>query len=450
MPLTQTSPGFLNGHDLRVPPLPASPSQTLCATWELMLLSVEPRFVVIGGRLHMLRLRFSPTAGVLVVAALLSHPAPARAELFLQMHLQSDANGANIFQDYYSPTDPAYSGGPQLSASLGTQAVASIDGTTGSLKVVVGDTTQGVGGAVAVLTDQLMIAGASSPTVTVTIHAAIDRTLQLAASPPPADEGEIALSAVRFDVYPSFQSCLSGSCCLNCDGTGGQLVESRLRIIQNPGAPVDGPQHYFHDAGLWRTFTDEGPGFGPVAGGGGFSDDITFTREVATDEGFGIFARIIVDAKCGTSAGTCIWLADASHSAYLEITSSEGTVVSQSGYHYLGRSGTGGTTSTTTTLPACTTARCVLDGARHGAACADQSLPGKVSTKIDQAVTSIEAADHLSPKKISRSLRRARTLLNAASGAAAHAAKGHHAKLSRPCADVIRTAVATVVSGLPH
>jgi hypothetical protein len=89
---------------------------------------------------------------------------------------------------------------------------------------------------------------------------------------------------------------------------------------------------------------------------------------------------------------------------------------------------------TTTTTIACQTARCTLAAAVHGAACAGQTIPGNVTTKLDQAIGLIESAESATAKKRTRLLTRAKTKLALATKAARKDAKGKKPKLTAACA----------------
>jgi hypothetical protein len=103
------------------------------------------------------------------------------------------------------------------------------------------------------------------------------------------------------------------------------------------------------------------------------------------------------------------------------------------------------TTTTSTTQP-CTTARCVLDAARHGSDCAGDTIPAGITKKLDKAVSLIEQAP--SAKKARRLLKRAKGMLGQAITSTRRAAKGKHPKLSSPCANAIEQAAGDVRGGL--
>jgi len=88
---------------------------------------------------------------------------------------------------------------------------------------------------------------------------------------------------------------------------------------------------------------------------------------------------------------------------------------------------------TTTTLP-CTTARCRLDAALASPTCASQPIPKRVTRKLGSAETLIDRAATSSARKARKLHRRAQRLLKQAGARAMHAAKGRKAKLSAACA----------------
>jgi hypothetical protein len=99
--------------------------------------------------------------------------------------------------------------------------------------------------------------------------------------------------------------------------------------------------------------------------------------------------------------------------------------------------------STTTTLAPCGTLRCVVEAARFGPSCADQTLPAAVTKKLDRTLAQVETASGLTPRKAARGYRRARRPLRRAGKAAARAARGHRPKLSTACSVQLRGAVTT-------
>jgi hypothetical protein len=104
-------------------------------------------------------------------------------------------------------------------------------------------------------------------------------------------------------------------------------------------------------------------------------------------------------------------------------------------------------TSTTSTLP-CETARCVLDAALYGGACAGQAVPGSVTTKLDRAVALIERAQSTTGKEQRHRFAKAKTKLRLAGKAVRKAAKGKNPKLTAGCPAALEHAAASVRSGL--
>ena len=99
-----------------------------------------------------------------------------------------------------------------------------------------------------------------------------------------------------------------------------------------------------------------------------------------------------------------------------------------------------GATTTTTTLPPCDTVRCIVGDARGGA-CSDESLPSRVTTKLDRAATQADQASLQTAKKAKRLYASARRLLGKAGKAATKASRGKHPKLSAECAAGVTDAV---------
>jgi len=101
--------------------------------------------------------------------------------------------------------------------------------------------------------------------------------------------------------------------------------------------------------------------------------------------------------------------------------------------------------TTTTTLP-CTTARCILDAARADAACAGQSIPASVVTKLGKAETLLDEVG-TSPARKARKLRTtAKRVLRVAERVTTHLAR--EKKLSAECAAVLKSAADRVVASL--
>ena len=104
-------------------------------------------------------------------------------------------------------------------------------------------------------------------------------------------------------------------------------------------------------------------------------------------------------------------------------------------------------TSTTTTLP-CTSARCTLDAARTGPACAGQAVPPGLAAKLTKAETLLDEAA-TTPGKKARGLRHAakRTLTQVGKIAIRAARRKEH-KISAACAAALKAATDRVVAGL--
>ena len=102
--------------------------------------------------------------------------------------------------------------------------------------------------------------------------------------------------------------------------------------------------------------------------------------------------------------------------------------------------------ATSTTLPACTSARCLIDAAKTSSACASQTIPRRVLKNLDRATGLIEQATTNGFKK--SLLRKTKKSLKAASRGATKAAKGKKAKLSPDCAAALREVSYRVLSGL--
>jgi hypothetical protein len=102
----------------------------------------------------------------------------------------------------------------------------------------------------------------------------------------------------------------------------------------------------------------------------------------------------------------------------------------------------------TTTLPAappCTSPRCFMEGALRSQACAGDTVPPSVATKLDRALDLIDMAAATGKVK---PLKGAARLLKKATKAAGKASHGRRPRLSTACADAIRTAADGVRSGL--
>jgi hypothetical protein len=106
----------------------------------------------------------------------------------------------------------------------------------------------------------------------------------------------------------------------------------------------------------------------------------------------------------------------------------------------------GPTTTTSTTLP-CTSARCALEGVQTNAACAGQTIPARVTGKLEQAANLIDQAASSPAKKARKLLKRAKALKQA-EAATTRAAKGRRPKISPDCARALRGAADGVVGGL--
>jgi hypothetical protein len=99
-----------------------------------------------------------------------------------------------------------------------------------------------------------------------------------------------------------------------------------------------------------------------------------------------------------------------------------------------------GTTSTTA-LP-CNTVRCVIDAARSGSACGDETLPQGVAKKLDRAIAQVEAASGRPAKKARRLYKVAKRLLAKASK---KAAGGRRPTLTAECVDELRQAISASI-----
>src|SRR5207302_1720638 len=96
---------------------------------------------------------------------------------------------------------------------------------------------------------------------------------------------------------------------------------------------------------------------------------------------------------------------------------------------------------------ACTTARCRLDAARAGEACAGEAIPPSIGTKIDKALGKLAAAAVGTPKKARSLTFAARALLTKAGRAALRASKGRRARISIRCGKVLSTTCRDVATG---
>jgi glucose/arabinose dehydrogenase len=102
---------------------------------------------------------------------------------------------------------------------------------------------------------------------------------------------------------------------------------------------------------------------------------------------------------------------------------------------------------TTTTSP-CATARCMLDAALASPTCANQPIPKRVTRKLGRAETLIDRAATSSARKARKLHRRAQRLLKQAGARATHAAKGRKAKLSAACARAVSDAAVRLATDL--
>ncbi|HEV7735721.1 MAG TPA: hypothetical protein VGR62_26335 [Candidatus Binatia bacterium] len=104
-------------------------------------------------------------------------------------------------------------------------------------------------------------------------------------------------------------------------------------------------------------------------------------------------------------------------------------------------------TTTSTTVP-CTTTRCTLDDGLNDPACAEDTIPAKVTTKLDKVVQLIDDAAGATPKKAKQLRKKAKGLLQRAGAAIRKAAKGKKATIGTECAARLQQAVTDVRAGL--
>jgi hypothetical protein len=97
--------------------------------------------------------------------------------------------------------------------------------------------------------------------------------------------------------------------------------------------------------------------------------------------------------------------------------------------------------TTTTSLPPCTTLRCIVDMAEGSSACAADTLPTSITSKLDRAITQAELAPSETPKKAKRLYKSAAHLLIKARKAVPKATHGRHPKLSPECAAALMNAI---------
>ena len=107
------------------------------------------------------------------------------------------------------------------------------------------------------------------------------------------------------------------------------------------------------------------------------------------------------------------------------------------------------TSTTSTTLPPCTSARCILDGAMQDGACGSERLPAAVAARLRRAVRIIEQIDHASVARSKRLQRRARRALAGADLEVRRAALRRRPRLAFACADAIQRATQLVGGSLP-
>ena len=102
--------------------------------------------------------------------------------------------------------------------------------------------------------------------------------------------------------------------------------------------------------------------------------------------------------------------------------------------------------ATSTTLPACTSAPCLIDAAKASAACTGQTIPTRVLRKLDRAADLVEQGTTNGFKK--SLLRKTKKSLKAAKRGATKATKGKHPKLSAECGAALSDAADRVLAGL--
>ncbi len=100
--------------------------------------------------------------------------------------------------------------------------------------------------------------------------------------------------------------------------------------------------------------------------------------------------------------------------------------------------------TTSTTVPACLTARCLATAAIDAGACADESVPPSVTSRLDRAVGLIEQARAAEGRRASKLAKSAARLLKAADRAATKATHGRRARLTSACAGEISRAIAGI------
>ena len=104
-------------------------------------------------------------------------------------------------------------------------------------------------------------------------------------------------------------------------------------------------------------------------------------------------------------------------------------------------------TTTTTTLP-CITARCTLAVAQSGPECAGQTLPAGVTAKLARAEWLIDQAATGAARTARKLRKEARRALKQAGTKAMRASQGRRPQISRACAEALRNAAQSIVSGL--
>jgi hypothetical protein len=136
------------------------------------------------------------------------------------------------------------------------------------------------------------------------------------------------------------------------------------------------------------------------------------------------FTRIQPSATTSTTSGT----ASSTTSTTVGTTSSTTAATTSTS------TPTTQTSSTTTSLPRCTTLRCIIDAARRAPSCSDETLPARISKKLDLAIARAELAQSQTPKKAKRLYKSVGHLLAKAGKAATKAAGGRRPTLSAECA----------------
>jgi len=154
----------------------------------------------------------------------------------------------------------------------------------------------------------------------------------------------------------------------------------------------------------------------------------------------------------GSSVSTCVpsvtTTSAPSSSTTVTLTSSTSTTVTITPPASTTSTSAPSAASTTTTLPACRTLRCLIDAARRGPHCGDETLPPSVTNKLDRAIQMAELAPGQTPKKTKRLYTSARRLLAKAGKAATKAARGSRPKLTAECAADLRDAIARAIGTL--